>query len=185
VAASAFFKDFDQPIERIVEYTAQLRTSFANAESARNFGFELEARRQVGERLLLGGNYTFVDSKITLTSAQAQALTSLERPLAGTSKNAVNAFVELRALPVTARLLYNFVGERIADVGAAGLPDIFEDGRGTVDLAVSSRLGRFFTIQFAAENLNNEPITFLQGGQPHREYTLGRAFSVKLAVSAQ
>ena len=88
-------------------------------------------------------------------------------------------------LPVTARLLYNYVGQRSAEVGAAGLPDIFDDGRGTVDFAVSSRLGRLFTVQLAVENVNNQPISYLQGGAPHRAYTLGRAFSVKLAVSAE
>src|SRR5690606_29454019 len=83
IAASFFVKAFDQPIERFVEPTSQLRTSFTNAESARNIGFELEARRSLGAGLVVGGNYTFVDSEITLTSFQTNVLTTLERPLAG------------------------------------------------------------------------------------------------------
>ena len=34
--------EFDKPIERFVEPTSQLRTSYTNAKSARNFGIELK-----------------------------------------------------------------------------------------------------------------------------------------------
>ena len=44
IAASFFFKDFTDPIERTVEATAQLRTSYTNAAGARNTGFELDVR---------------------------------------------------------------------------------------------------------------------------------------------
>jgi outer membrane receptor protein involved in Fe transport len=81
-----FFKRFVDPIERFVEPTAQLRTSFQNAESARNVGLELEARKRLAPALLVGGNYTYVDSSITLSPSQTNVLTSLERPLAGTSR---------------------------------------------------------------------------------------------------
>jgi outer membrane receptor protein involved in Fe transport len=185
VAASVFFKHFDRPIERFVEPTSQLRTSYTNAQSARNFGFELEGRRELSDGLLAGGNYTFVDSSITLDDFQTNVLTSLERPLSGTSKHVFNAFVEVRAQPVTARLLFNYSGARIVDVGSLGLPDIIEDGRGTVDLAVSTRLGRMLSLQLAAENLANRPVRFVQGSQTHRAYTLGRAVMVKIAIAGQ
>jgi hypothetical protein len=182
VAASFFFKHFSDPIERIVEPTAQLRTSFTNAESARNVGIELEARRRVGEYVTIGANYAFVDSSITLTPAAAQVQTSLERPLAGQSKNLFNAMFEVGADVATARLLYNFFGERISDVGSVGLPDIIEDSRGSLDLVVSSRWRRL-TVRFTAENLTNEAFTFTQSGLKQREYKLGRTAGVSFGVS--
>ena len=46
IAASAFYKHFDKPIERVVIAGAQPIVTFQNADSARNFGIELEAGRQ-------------------------------------------------------------------------------------------------------------------------------------------
>jgi len=179
VAASVFFKHFDQPIERFVEPTAQLRTSYTNARSARNVGFELEARREVVEHLTFGGNYTFVDSSIELASFQTNVLTSLERPLAGTSRNVFNGSIEVDYPAASARLLFNYFDDRIADVGSLGLPDIFEDGRFSVDVVATLRLGRRLSVRLSAENLTDREIRFSQGGLDQRVFRLGRAFTVQ------
>ncbi len=183
VAASVFYKHFNDPIERIVEPTAQLRTSYTNARSARNLGLELEARRQVTEMFALGANYTFVDSNITLEPAAEQVQTSLDRPLAGQSRHLFNAMLELGPPKTSVRVLYNFFGERISDVGSLGLPDIYEDGRGSLDLALSSRWSRL-TLQLVAGNLTDEPFTFKQGGKLQREYGLGRTFTFTVSFSS-
>jgi outer membrane receptor protein involved in Fe transport len=182
VAASVFFKHFSDPIERIVEPTAQLRTSFTNADSARNFGLELEARKRLVDAFLVGANYTYVNSRITLTPAAAQVQTSLERPLAGQSTNLFNALFEVRGGPVVARLLYNFFGERISDVGSLGLPDILEDKRGSVDVIVATRLRRV-NVRFSAENLTDEEFDYTQGGLIQRSYNLGRTFGINFGFS--
>ena len=182
-AASFFVKDFSDPIERIIEPTAQLRTSFTNAKSARNVGVELEARRALTENLLVGGNYTWVDSTITLEPAAAQVQTSLERPLVGQSGNIFNVFAQAAAGPAVIRVLYNYFDERISDVGAQGLPDILEEGRGTLDLVLSARVRRL-NIRFSAENLTDPDYEFTQGGQTQRLYRLGRTFAVNFGFSA-
>jgi hypothetical protein len=183
VAASLFYKHFTDPIERIVEPTAQLRTSFTNADAARNVGLELEARRRFGA-FMVGANYTFVDSRISLAPAAAQVQTSLARPLAGQSKNLFNLVFEAGSGgPVTGRVLYNFLGARISDVGSLGLPDIVEDSRGSLDLVVSSRW-RGVTLRFSAENLTDEEFTFNQGGLLQRGYAVGRSFQFGVGLSA-
>ena len=48
VAASVFYKSFDQPIERIVIAPANPIVTFQNSDHARNFGFELEAGQPLG-----------------------------------------------------------------------------------------------------------------------------------------
>jgi len=183
VAASFFYKHFSDPIERIVEPTAQLRTSFTNAESARNVGIELEARRRFAELFMVGANYTYVSSEITLTPAAAQVQTSLSRPLAGQSENLFNLVAEVSGGPVTGRVLYNFFGQRISDIGSLGQPDIIEDGRGSLDFALSARY-RLLRFRFTAENLTDEEFTFLQGGLQQRAYTLGRSFAFNIGVAA-
>jgi outer membrane receptor protein involved in Fe transport len=183
LSAGVFFKRFDQPIERFVEPTAQLRTSFTNAKAARNFGVELEARKKLSDRLLIGANYTFVDSSITLNAFQTNVLTSLQRPLAGTSKHIVNGLVEARLPMFTARLLLNSFSRRIAEVGSLGLPDIFEEGRNTIDAAVSRRIGRF-NLRLSGENLTDVAVKYLQGPQTHRAFKLGRTFAFQIGFSA-
>lgn len=183
VAASFFYKNFNDPIERFVEPTAQLRTSFQNAESARNVGLELEARKGLTRGLFVGANYTYVDSSIALTASQTNVLTTLERPLAGTSENLFNGFVEGRLTNLTARLLWNYVDDRIVDVGSLGLPDIFEKGRSTLDLVAHYRFPKF-SVRFAADNLGDEPIEYTQGGQPQRSFKYGRTFSFQFGFSA-
>jgi TonB-dependent receptor len=142
LAVSGFYKRFDSPIERVAEFTAQLRSSFANAESARNAGLELEARKRLTENILVGANYTYVDSNVKLSETAGQAQTSLERPLAGQSANLFNALAEFRMGEGSLRFLYNFADKRISDVGTVGLPDIYEDARGTLDMVFGYRLGR-------------------------------------------
>lgn len=183
LAASVFYKHFSDPIERIVEPTAQLRTSFTNAEAARNVGVEVEARRRFADHFMAGANYTYVSSEISLAPAAAQVQTSLTRPLAGQSKNLFNALFEVSGGAMTARVLYNFFGERISDVGSLGLPDILEDGRGSLDFVLSSRW-RGLSLKFAAENLTDEKFDFTQGGELQRRYTLGRALQFTFGFSA-
>jgi TonB-dependent receptor len=183
VAASFFFKRFSDPIERIVEPTAQLRTSFTNADSARNVGLEFEVRRTFADHFTLGGNYTFVDSTITLTPAAAQVQTSLERALAGQSTHLFNALLEVSTDAASVRVLYNFFGDRISDVGSLGLPDIIEDQRGALDLIVSTRV-RALNIRVSAENLTDENFDLTQGGLLQRRYALGRSLQVSFGFSA-
>ncbi|MGE3273875.1 MAG: TonB-dependent receptor [Vicinamibacterales bacterium] len=183
LAASFFYKNFQDPIERVVEFTAQLRTSFANAESARNLGFELEARKKLGENVLVGANYTFVDSSVTLSDTVGQAQTSLERALAGQSKNLLNLLGEVRFGSGSFRVLYNFADKRISDVGTVGLPDIYEDGRGTLDMVLGYRVNRL-NFKFSADNLTNEAYEFTQGDRLQRSFSLGRTFAFNVGFSA-
>ena len=178
VSASFFFKRFDDPIERIVEPTAQLRTSFTNAETAQNAGLELEVRSLLGPFVLIGANYTYVDSEVTLSPASRQVQTSLVRPLAGTSANLFNALLEVRGLGFSGRLLWNYFDDRISDVGSLGLPDIIEKGRQSLDL-VFSRRWDLASLKIALSNLTDQDYVYTQGadGPTQRIYNLGRSIS--------
>ncbi|MGH9162365.1 MAG: TonB-dependent receptor domain-containing protein, partial [Vicinamibacteraceae bacterium] len=185
LAASFFVKQFEDPIERIVQPTAQLRTSYTNAESARNVGIELEARKALTPWLVAGVNYTFVDSEIELSPAAQQVQTSLTRPLAGTSKHLFNALGEVRfAERSSLRVLYNFFGDRIVDVGSEGLPDIIQEDRGGVDVVFSHQLAGRLNLRVAGVNLIDDPFDFTQGGLLQRRYETGRTFTFSLGLSA-
>jgi TonB-dependent receptor len=184
LAVSLFYKRFDSPIERIVEPTAQLRTSFTNADAAKNYGVEFEARKTLGQHLLVGANYTWVDSKITLSPTAAQVQTSLERPLAGQSKNLVNVVAEAQVGTMTLRGLYNFFGDRISDVGSLGLPDIIENGRGMLDVVLSARLFNRLNVRASVDNLTDVDFKFTQSDRLQRLFNRGRTFTINFGLSA-
>jgi len=186
VAVSAFYKYFNEPIERIVIAGAQPIVTFQNAQSARNFGLELEAARQLFSHLYVAANYTFVDSQISINAEQRTVQTSLKRALAGQSKNVFNITTEFAAGGFNMRLLVNRYGDRISDVGSNGAPDIIEQGRPQIDLVLSQRVGRF-NLRFGADNLADSRYNFTQGigstQERERSFVQGRTFSLSVGVN--
>jgi len=183
IATSVFYKHFDKPIERVVIAGAQPITTFQNSDKASNFGVELEAAYDFGGGLFLNANYTFVDSTITLLPEQRTVQTSLERPLAGQSKNLFNLTAEYAVKGFTARVLVNYFGDRISDVGSNQAPDILEQGRETVDFVVQQRLGSRLNVRFSAENLTDADYLFTQGSEHQRLFKLGRVFGFSLGIN--
>jgi hypothetical protein len=184
VAASVFYKYFDKPIERVVIASANPIATFQNSDHARNFGIELELGRQVNQYFFVNANYTFVDSKITLLPEQRSVQTSLERPLAGQSKNLFNLAAELAVRGFSVRGLVNFFDDRISDVGANQAPDIIEEGRGSFDLVLAQRI-RGLGIRLTVENLTDSDYRFTQAGAPEdqRLFRMGRTTALSFSYN--
>jgi TonB-dependent receptor len=185
LAASGFYKYFDKPIERVVIAAANPIVTFQNADSARNFGVELEAGHQFGTHFFFNANYTFVDSKITLAPEQLGVQTSSERPLAGQSKNLFNLSGEYFVGGFSTRVLFNYFGDRVADVGANEAPDIIEQGRGRLDLVFSHRV-RGLNVRLNIENLTDSDYLFTQTlttEATQRLYKLGRTVSLSFGYN--
>ena len=185
VAASVFYKHFDKPIERVVIASANPIVTFQNADNARNFGVELELGRQLGSHFFVSTNYTWVDSKITLSPEQLGVQTSAERPLAGQSENLFNVGGEAFFGGFSARVLYNYFGDRISDVGANDAPDIVEEGRGTLDAVLAQKI-RGLTIRATLENLTDSDFLWTQTllvDRTQRLYKSGRAYTVTFSYS--
>ncbi len=189
LAATLFYKQFKDPIESTVRPTVGLLQTFDNADSATNWGFELEMRRNLEvltptlREFSVSTNFTFVDSNIDLTNVQNLVLTNLERPMQGQSRYVGNAIVEW-AKPKwrsTSRFYLNYFSNRIQDVGALGLPDIEQQGVTTLDFVYELNLlpeqGKW-KLRFSAENLTDAEWLWLQGGQTFQRYTLGRTIGI-------
>lgn len=193
VAASVFFKQFDDPIEPVVIVGAELLETFQNVDAADNLGFELELRRNLGmlaaplKQFELIANYTWVESEVSIDDDQT-AGTNLDRPLVGQPDNVVNLILGwTRPQSDTGlRLLYNFVDDKIAFAGFSGLPDVFEEARHSLDLSFQQGLGFLadgLSLKFSLTNLLEEERLLSQGGQVYRLYEPGLGTSLSIGYS--
>lgn len=193
IAASAFVKTFADPIETTVIVSNDLRQSFSNAKGARNYGFELEFRQNLGsatQRLRdfsLNSNFTYVDSNIDIRPEDSLVLTSKSRPLLGQSRYVFNGAIHWarQKWHSDAQFVANYVSRRISDVGSYGLPDIYQESTTSLDFAYQYRHGERgrWGIRFEAENLGNNNFHWMQGDILQRQYRLGRTFQVGVNYS--
>ena len=194
IAASLFYKGIDKPIERIVQPTTELRTSFVNAESAELWGLELELRKSL-EILspalrwwTANVNYTYINSEVSVGDQLLSVVTNTERPLEGQSDQVANAALQFYQPDwgTMLRVLGSFSGERLTDVGSSGLPDIYESAYTSVDVVLSQTLGRMLRgleLKLAGSNLLDEKREFMQGESVQRSYEPGRTFSLSLGYT--
>ncbi|HUP47323.1 MAG TPA: TonB-dependent receptor [Thermoanaerobaculia bacterium] len=192
IAASLFYKRIDQPIERIIQPTTELRTSFVNADSAALWGAEVEFRRSLApltEALDLWSvnlNYSYVHSDVRVGAQHLAVVTNLERPLEGQSDQVANLALQFfdPRRGTMLRILGSYVGERLADVGAYGLPDIYEAAYASLDAVVSQQLFMpGFELKLAATNLLDQWREFTQGSAVQRRYQPGRTVSLSVSYT--
>lgn len=203
VAASVFYKYFDEPIERTAGPRIPRLVSFRNADLAHNVGAELELRKNlefIGEafdNFSLGTNFAYVYSRVQLGAACSPDLdptcdtsvpdvsTSRERPLQGQSPFVVNAYIDYdnERSGTNVRLLYNAFGRRIYEVGGLGLPDIYEEAVHDVDFTFGQTLYKGLSMSLVVQNMLNFPRTFTQGEDRAvtNQWWRGTTFSLGLA----
>src|SRR5690606_28138294 len=145
LSVAAFAKDFDDPIERVYLATSGTRiNTFVNAEGASNYGIEIEFRKRLGtfsetlEPLSVFANATLMRSEIRIDPSSPASVTNPDRAMVGQAPYVVNA--GLTWAPVesatNATVLYNVVGRRIVNAAESPLPDVYEEPRHVLDVAL-------------------------------------------------
>jgi outer membrane receptor protein involved in Fe transport len=158
------------------------------------WGFELEFRRSLDALLpalrfwSVNVNYAYVQSDVTIGEQQFSVVTNTERPLEGQSDQVANLGLQFfhPRIGTMVRFLGSYNGERLTEVGAFGLPDIYEAANTSFDVVVSQNLGAWakgLELKLAATNLLNEKREFLQGGLVQRSYVPGRKVSLSLSFT--
>jgi TonB-dependent receptor len=187
---AVFSKQFDKPIERI--YRAAGATSrfvgYVNAKEARNFGVEIEVRKDLGSfaqvlrPFTLFSNVTVMDSKITLEDSSRTAATNPSRTMVGQAPYVLNLGLtaSTESGRANATILFNRVGERIDAAGDLPLPDVKELPRNVLDLALRFPIIGALTGRIDAKNLLDAPYETVQGSVTRDFYRVGRTFQVGL-----
>lgn len=191
VAASLFYKDFVNPIERTLFLATELESTWQNVGEAENYGFELEFRRDLGflseslRPFVAQLNYTYVESEISVGDENF-IVTNDTRPLVGQPDTVYNLILEW-SQPVwgtTTRLLYNYTGEKIYEAGAFGMPDVLEEPIGTLDFVWRQSLEGLapgLGVKLTASNLTNEAYEWT--GAVSRIWERGRTFGLSLSYT--
>jgi biopolymer transport protein ExbD len=191
VAASVFYKHFADPIEATILGSAGDQTrSLANAKSADNVGFELEARKGL-EFLAPGlkpfsflGNFTYTHSRITVPADQELTQNEKSRALQGQAPWVVNAALEYASpFGTRVRALYYVFGRRLDAIALKPTPNIYEESRHVFDVTVSQSVNQYLDVKLSAENVFNAPFRFTQGGQYTSRYTLGSTYWATLTYA--
>jgi TonB-dependent receptor len=186
ISVAFFAKKFDLPIERVYRAAGSgTRTVFyTNAESADNYGIELELRKSLGfiassfTPFTLFSNVTVMESRIHLFKNTEASATNLSRRMVGQAPYVINAGLSYSSATgaSSATLLFNRVGDRIDAAGDAPLPDVIRRARSVLDLSLRFGLFQNVSARVDAKNLLDSPYNTVQGSATREHYKTGRTF---------
>lgn len=170
VSASAFYKQFIDPIELIAFNTAPDNVQPLNTGTAQVFGAEFEVRKSIGFsaenkqhlNLVIGANFSYIISRVDMRESMVPFGDSLVqekdlrqqnaregqvigdyRQMYGQSPYIVNGFATFRndSLGLIVNVNYNVQGKKLAVIGTGRIPDVFEQPFHSLNLKVSKTFG--------------------------------------------
>jgi TonB-dependent receptor len=195
LSASVFFKDFNDPIEPVVESSGagSRRISFRNAERGTVFGIETEWRKKLDflsrwitwnqlENFSIYGNLSLMKSRVDVSN-DARSLG--KRPMQGQSPYVMNAgfqYLESKS-GFGCNIVFNRIGDRIFQVGNQGYLSILEAPRSVFDLQVSKRIFDKGELKLGISDLLNRPAVFYQDQNGNGKYDAGNDSRISNTVT--
>ena len=165
-SASMFFKTFKNHIELVNSNFI----TWQNVDYSTVVGAEFEGKRKLTKKLEGRTNITFVKSATEVVQSTIYVnngiknfvpIDTVKRSMFGQAPYIFNAILTYNedSLGLSVSLSYNVQGPRLVlSVGQTDVPDIFELPRNTIDLKVSKKLGKHFTVSLTGRDLLNAPI---------------------------
>ncbi len=207
VSLALFYKHFEHPIEwTYIDNGGSYTYTYENARSARNWGLELDIKKNLDFIGLTGLGWSFnasyIHSRVDFEAGRPEK----DRPMQGQSPYLINTglFYQLPRYGFSASLLYNRIGKRITEVGNTDateggsvdndFPDTYELARNTIDVNLSRKLGNHWEVKASLRDLLGEKVTFIQyprfydaaqvlqeREQITRQYRPGRTFFLSIS----
>lgn len=184
-AISAFYKQFENPIEIFYRLTDANEVFYDNAPEAGLYGIEIEGRKNITERLQLVANASYIFSETRMNQNDANRVANLERPMEGQSPYVVNvsSFYAIPTLNMDLSVSYNTFGERIVTVGKNGQQyDEYEQPFHDLGLKIDYRPGRV-GLSLEVSNLLNDEREYTQGPATTFRYKPGMTFKIGATMS--
>ena len=196
ISVSAFYKRFQNPIERAFNpQAANGEVQFRNVDAATVMGLEFEIRKRLDftkalERFSVGSNLSIMSSRVDIDPKELELIRATDpdrkstRSMFMQSPYVANAFIyyDIEEKGISLSTTFNVFGKRLAYVTQGGQPDVFEVARPSLDFAFKKTMENGFGFSFRARNLLNPEYKMVQEfkGQEYTysSYTVGRTFSV-------
>ena len=185
LSIGAFAKRFQDPIERVIVPTSTNPIVQArNAESATNYGVELEARKGLGAfaellaPLTVFGSATFIRSEIDLGSAATSA--NADRAMVGQAPYVLNGGLtySTREGRGSATILFHRVGTRLFEAGETAEMNVEEVARDVLDFSARWPAMRGVQLRFDAKNLLDADYVLRQSNVISERYSVGRTLQI-------
>lgn len=172
LSVSAFYKHFNNPIERTFNIQAQNpEITFRNVSAAYLAGIELEARKNLGfiaaalENVVFGANFSYIHSVSQIDEKELQAIRATNpnaaatRQMFGQSPYTINSFIgyDNKKLGLNCNVVFNVSGPKIAFISVGGTPNTYIQPRPTLNFNITKEIVKNFSIKFAINNLLNTP----------------------------
>jgi len=205
MAASLFYKDFQNPIERAynVRTTSDFgEKTFLNVDKAVVYGMELEMRKRFDQLVMqgdsnhilsFGANLSLIESEVDIPADELAFILQRDpehaatRSLQGQSPYLVNISLNYDSAngKTAASIYYNVFGERLDQVGIGGAPDALEKPRNMLDFTFTQQLYKSLKFKFFARNILDDPIEIAQEFKGNSfvqsRYKTGSSYSFSLS----
>lgn len=204
VSVSAFYKKFQNPIERVINPQAQnIELNYRNVPEAKLFGVEFEFRKSLGfmgkvfEPFRASGNLTLIKSQLDINPDELALIRTLnpeasaQREMFGQSPYTINgelAYIN-DSIGLTSSVNFNVFGPRIANVSIGGTPNVYEQPRPSLDFSIGKSFQNGLGIRVRARNLLNPEYQqvhpFKDTEFVYSSYTVGRTYSLSVSYTFQ
>ncbi|MCW8837482.1 MAG: carboxypeptidase-like regulatory domain-containing protein [Thiovulaceae bacterium] len=200
VTVSLFYKYMKNPIEDTMTYTSSTldRYSFENSDSAELTGLELSWYKNFGfiypslKNIIFSGNYTYINSEVSLTQEQKEKFVTQSRGLQGLSPQVINLSFTYQNKQRSLNLSYNKMEERLMRVALKngdvilGLDD-YEVPPSLLDFTwvenyYSSYFKTDFSMSMKIKNILDSETIWKQKDKTTLEYKTGQSFSFSVSA---
>jgi TonB-dependent receptor len=196
LSVGGFYKQFSNPIESFLQVTSDNpQFEFRNAQSATNFGVELEMRKSLAS---LGISKFFRNTSVNLNAAWIKSQVDIGtgnntgnlqryRPLQGQSPYIINMglyYMDDKS-GLSTNLAYNVFGPRIFSVGDVNFPSWWEMPRQSVDFQIAKKWGTRFETKLNIQNLLNAAYRIYQDNDQNKKIESEEALIQRYKVGSQ
>jgi outer membrane receptor protein involved in Fe transport len=207
ISLAFFYKRFVNPIEwTYIDAGGTYTFTFENAESANNYGLELDIKKNLDFIGLPDFSLLFNGAVISSKVVFGENSLERDRPMQGQSPYIVNTGIFYQTERLNLGLLYNTIGKRIVGIGKSNnnqggnidndIPDMYEMARHVFDLSFGYKFGKRIELSAGIRDLSAQPLVYKQfpkfvddtgvirqREQTTKQFKPGQNFSIALKIN--
>ncbi|PCJ81928.1 MAG: hypothetical protein COA49_02900 [Bacteroidetes bacterium] len=202
LAISGYYKHFSSPIVKAYNTEAiNPEIIYQNTNDADVYGFEIDVRKNLSfidpklKNFKINTNFSYIISRVALDPSEYLMLSEINseidsyRPFQGQSPFLLNTILSFYSVKndFGTNISYNVFGKRLAAIGLKGLPDIYDQPRGMLNLSITKSFKKHLNLKFRINNILNAEYltlqTFKENTYLNESHKLGSTYSLSLSYT--